>query len=61
MPLYVVTNENVKLCKEGNFTELKSGCNVFDPSLVPSGWFSNIYNPETPEIGFKAALVGQPE
>lgn len=61
MPLYVVTNENVKLCKEGSFQELKTGCNVFDPSLVPSGWFANIYDPATPGVGFKAALVGQPD
>lgn len=61
MPLDVVTNDNIKLCKEGSFDELKAGCNSFDPSLVPSGWFSVIYNPATPEVGFKAALVGQPD
>lgn len=61
MPLDVVSSDNVKLCKNGSFEELKSGCNVFDPALVPAGFFTNIYNPETPEIGLKAALVGQPE
>jgi ribose transport system substrate-binding protein len=61
MPLDVVTPENVKLCKDGSFAELKAGCNVFDPALVPSGWFSVIYNPATPEVGFQAALVGQPD
>ena len=61
MPLDAVTPDNVKLCKTGAFEDLKSGCNVFDPSLVPSGWFSNVYNPQTPEVGFEAALVGQPE
>lgn len=61
MPLDVVTPENVKLCKDGSYDELKSGCNVFDPTLVPSGWFSVVYHPDMPEIGFQAALVGQPE
>jgi ribose transport system substrate-binding protein len=61
MPLEGVTNDNIKLCKEGSYEELKGGCNTFDPGLVPSGWFSNIYNPATPETGFKAALVGQPD
>lgn len=61
MPLDTVTNDNIKLCKEGSFEELKSGCNTFDPSLVPAGWFSVIYDPATPEVGFKAALVGQPD
>jgi ribose transport system substrate-binding protein len=61
MPLEAVTSETVKLCKTGKFEDLKSGCNVFDPALVPSGWFANIYNPNTPEVGFEAALVGQPD
>ncbi|MDR5012558.1 sugar ABC transporter substrate-binding protein [Agrobacterium fabacearum] len=61
MPLEAVTSENAKLCKTGSFEELSNGCNVFDPGLVPSGWFANIANTATPEIGFQAALVGQPE
>ncbi|WP_102960515.1 sugar ABC transporter substrate-binding protein [Mangrovicella endophytica] len=61
MPLEAVTSSTAKLCKEGTFDELKAGCNTFDPALVPSGWFANIANPDTPEIGFQAALVGQPE
>jgi ribose transport system substrate-binding protein len=61
MPLDIVTPENIKLCKDGSFAELKDGCNVFDPSLVPAGWFSVIYNPSAPEVGFQAALTGQPE
>jgi ribose transport system substrate-binding protein len=61
MPLQAVTSENAKLCETGDFKELIAGCNVFSPSLVPSGWFANIANPDTPEVGFQAALVGQPE
>jgi ribose transport system substrate-binding protein len=61
MPLDAVTSQTVKLCKTGKFEDLKGGCNVFDPALVPSGWFANIYIPNAPEVGFEAALVGQPD
>lgn len=61
MPLEAVTPDTVKLCQEGTHEELEAGCNTFNPALVPSGWFANIFNPDTPEIGFQAALVGQPE
>lgn len=61
MPLAVVTPERVKLCKSGTWAEMKDGCNTFDPSLVPPGWFANIYSPDTPEIGLHAALNGEPE
>lgn len=57
-----VTNETLKMCETGSFAELKAGCNVFSPVLVPNpGWFASVYLPETPEVGFQAALVGQPE
>ncbi len=61
MPLEAVTSDNVKLCKSGDWNELKNGCNAFDPAIVPSGWYSNIYDPDTPEVGFQAALSGEPE
>lgn len=62
LPLPVVTNDTVKLCKEGTWQEMKEGCNVFLPSLVSNpGWFASIFSAETPEIGLNAALVGQPE
>ena len=62
LPLPVVTNETIKLCDEGTWAEMKAGCNAFLPSLVPNpGWFASIFSKETPEIGFGAALVGQPE
>lgn len=61
MPLEAVTPENAKLCQTGSFEELAAGCNVFDPSLVTAGWFANIADPSMPEVGFQAALVGQPE
>ncbi|GAB0113191.1 sugar ABC transporter substrate-binding protein [Acidisoma sp. C75] len=61
MPLNAVTNDNIKLCKSGSWAELKAGCNTFDPTLVPAGWFATIYDPATPEVGFEAALHGVPE
>jgi ribose transport system substrate-binding protein len=62
LPLPVVTNETIKLCKEGTWQEMKDGCNAFLPSLVSNpGWFASIFSEETPEIGLNAALVGQPE
>ncbi len=61
MPLHAVTNANIKLCEQGTFAELKAGCNTFNPKQVPAGWFANIYDPVMPQLGFKAALDGQPE
>lgn len=62
LPLPLVTNETVKLCEEGTWDEMKAGCNAFKPSLVSNpGWFASIFSEATPEVGFNAALVGQPE
>jgi ribose transport system substrate-binding protein len=62
LPLPIVTNDTIKLCKEGTWDEMKAGCNAFSPSIVPNpGWFASIFSEQTPEIGLQAALVGQPE
>jgi ribose transport system substrate-binding protein len=62
LPLPIVTNDTVKLCKEGSWAEMKAGCSAFLPSLVSNpGWFGSIFSEQTPEIGLSAALVGQPE
>ena len=62
IPLPIVTNETIKLCETGSWQEMKSGCNVFKPSIVANpGWFASIFSAETPELGLNAALVGQPE
>lgn len=61
LPLPVVRPEESRLCKEGTWEELKDGCTAFDPALVPPGWFADIYGPDTPEVGFNAALVGEPD
>jgi ribose transport system substrate-binding protein len=62
LPLPIVTNETIKYCETGSWDEMKAGCNAFPPSLVPNpGWFASIFSDQTPEVGFQAALVGQPE
>lgn len=62
LPLPLVTNETIQLCAEGTWDEMKAGCNAFSPAIVANpGWFASIFSEETPEIGFSAALVGQPE
>ena len=62
VPLPMVTNSNIKLCLEGTYEEMKAGCNAFSPAIVTNpGWFASIFSEATPEIGFPAALVGQPE
>jgi ribose transport system substrate-binding protein len=62
LPLPLVTNETIKLCQEGTWEEMKTGCNAFKPSIVPNpGWFASIFSEQTPEVGLSAALVGQPE
>jgi ribose transport system substrate-binding protein len=61
LPLPVVRPGEAKLCEEGTWEEMKAGCNVFDPKLVPPGWFADIFGPMIPEVGFAAALLGEPE
>lgn len=61
LPLPLATSDEVKLCQSGTYKELAGGCNVFDPSRVPPGWFSDIYSKDTPEVGFQAALNAKPE
>ncbi|MEQ8651125.1 MAG: sugar ABC transporter substrate-binding protein [Kiloniellales bacterium] len=62
LPLPIVTNDTVKYCKTGSWEEMAAGCNAFPPALVPNpGWFASIFSDQTPEVGFQAALIGQPE
>ncbi len=62
LPLPLVTNETIKLCQEGAWAEMKAGCNVFKPEIIPNpGWFASIFSNETPELGLQAALAGTPE
>ncbi len=61
LPLPLARTGEMKFCETGTWEEMNNGCNVFDPSLVSPGWFADIFGPWTPEIGFQAALVGEPE
>jgi ribose transport system substrate-binding protein len=62
LPLPLVTNETIKLCQTGSWQEMAAGCNVFPPSLISNpGWFASIFSKDTPEVGLRAALAGQPE
>jgi ribose transport system substrate-binding protein len=61
IPLQIVTSENIKLCKEGTWKEMRDGCNVFDPKVINTDYVDNIFSPETPELGLKAAMFGEPE
>ncbi len=60
IPMPMFTSEQIKLCLEGTSAELAAGCNVFQPALVPNpAWDAEIYIAELPQIGLRAALVGQ--
>jgi ribose transport system substrate-binding protein len=62
LPLPLYTNDQVKLCKEGTWAEMQAGCNAFQPAIISNpGWFASIYSDQTPEVGLRAALVGEPE
>ena len=57
-----ITYENIKLCAEGTWKEMKGGCNVFSPKVAPNpGWYASIFSEELPQLGLKAALVGKPD
>jgi ribose transport system substrate-binding protein len=63
VPIPTFTSEQMKLCEKGTWTEMhETGCNAFSPAVIPNpGWFSDLYSPELPQIGLKAALQGLPE
>ena len=57
-----ITHENIKLCAEGTWKEMKAGCNVFSPKTAPNpGWYASIFSEDLPQLGLKAALVGKPD
>lgn len=62
LPLPEVTNDNVKLCINGTWEDMKNGCNTFSPSLIKNpGWFSSIYSAKTEGMGLNAALHAEPD
>src|SRR5690606_10141449 len=57
-----ITTETAKLCMEGTIEEVKAGCNVILPEMMPNPMFyADVFEPELlPELGLSAALLGQP-
>ncbi len=56
-----VTQDNVKLCDTGIADEFAAGCNAIPPGTVPPDYAIDFWSPQTPELGFQAALVGEPD
>jgi ribose transport system substrate-binding protein len=62
LPLPLVTNATVRICKTGSWQDMRGGCNVFEPAVISNpGWFAAIFSKDTPEVGLQAALHGVPE
>ena len=62
LPLPLVTNGTIELCKTGTWENMKAGCNVFQPTAVKNpGWFAAIFSNATPGLGLQAALDAKPE
>ena len=62
LPLPLVENDSVRLCKTGSWAEMNGGCNAFQPSVISNpGWFADIFSKDTPEVGLQAALHSTPE
>ena len=62
LPLPLVTNATVHMCKTGSWEDMRGGCNVFQPAVISNpGWFAAIFSKDTPEVGLQAALHGTPE
>jgi ribose transport system substrate-binding protein len=56
-----VTKDNVKICETGTAREFSEGCNTIAPGIVPPDYAIDFWSPYTPELGFNAALVGEPD
>jgi ribose transport system substrate-binding protein len=62
LPLPLVTNATVRLCKTGTWQDMRGGCNAFQPAVITNpGWFAAIFSKDTPEVGLQAALHATPE
>lgn len=62
LPLPLVTNATVHMCKTGSWDDMRGGCNVFQPAVISNpGWFAAIFSKDTPEVGLQAALHSTPE
>lgn len=56
-----VTPGNVKMCESGTAEEFGAGCNTIPPGIVPPDYAVDFWSPLTPELGFNAALLGEPD
>jgi len=56
-----VTQSNVKMCETGTASDFASGCNTIAPGIVPPDYAVDFWSPLTPELGFNAALLGEPD
>jgi len=58
-----ITTKDAKLCVEGTAAEIKAGCNVINPELMPNPFFyADVFEPDMlPELGLNAVLLAQPE
>ena len=56
-----VTQANVKMCESGTASDFAAGCNTIAPGIVPPDYAVDFWSPLTPELGFNAALLGEPD
>ena len=56
-----VTKDNIKMCESGTAAEFGAGCNTIPPGIVPPDYAVDFWSPLTPELGFNAALLGEPD
>ena len=61
LPLPIVTNDTIKLCEEGTWSEMKDGCNVFQPKLINPGCFASIFSRRRRRSASRRRMVGEPE
>lgn len=56
-----VTKDNVKICETGTAADFAAGCNTIAPGIIPPDYAIDFWSPNTPELGFNAALLGEPD
>ena len=52
---------NRQVCKTGTAKEFAEGCNTIPPGTVPPDYAIDFWSPNTPELGFNSALLGEPD
>lgn len=56
-----VTKDNIKMCDTGTAVEFGAGCNTIPPGTVPPDYAIDFWSPFTPELGFNAVFLGEPD